>query len=146
MSVAPPLRARKPMNAATVKSERPMAHASCGGRRLRRYCRATATANAPDTSAVTNGSTAPRLAPADDERSRDDTQDCSTYERDGRRIRSAGRPRERRRDERIARAHCCDGGRDVAPQRECDSGGAAEREHDGGGRDEHRTEVAPRSA
>jgi len=45
------------MNAATVKSRRPTAHASCDGRRLRAYCSATAIANAPDTSAVTSGST-----------------------------------------------------------------------------------------
>src|SRR6266849_1866827 len=68
------------MNAATVNNSRPMAQASCEGRRLRRYWSATATANAPDTSAVTSGSTTPRLASANDERPRDDTQDCGTYD------------------------------------------------------------------
>src|SRR6266849_6637789 len=106
------------MNAATVKSSRPMAQASCEGRRLRRYCSATATANAPDTSAVTSGSTTPRLASANDERPRDDTQDCGSYDRHRRRIRSRGRPRKRRGDDRIARAHRGERGPRVALQSE----------------------------
>src|SRR5258705_12503105 len=92
------------MSAATVNSERPMAHASCDGRRLRAYCIATATANAPDTKMVISGSTNASLAAADDERRGDDTQNYGSHERATRRLRAAGRPRGGGRDDRVARS------------------------------------------
>src|SRR6266540_5633384 len=93
------------MNAATANRSSPIAHASCDGRRFRAYCIATATANAPDTSVVTSGtSTIRTLAPADDERRGGDTQNYGTRERHAGRVGTAGRPRERGRDDRIARA------------------------------------------
>src|SRR5258705_10409176 len=106
------------MSAATVNSERPMAHASCDGRRLRAYCIATATANAPDTKMVMSGSTNASLAAADDERRGDDTQNYGSHERDTRRLSAAGRPRERGRDDRVARSCRGERGEHVAPQGE----------------------------
>src|SRR6185436_12045331 len=94
------------MNAATVNNRRPIAHASCDGRRFRAYCIATAAANAPDTKMVTSGSTVRRLAPADDERRRGDTQNYGTREGHAGRVGTGGRPRERGGDDRVARAGC----------------------------------------
>src|SRR6185295_15369581 len=107
------------MNAATVKRRRPIAQASCDGRRFRAYCIATATANAPDTKMVMSGSTVRRLAPADDERRRGDTQNYGTRERHAGRVGTADRPRERGRDDRVPRAGRGERGEHVAAQEEC---------------------------
>src|SRR4030095_16999469 len=102
------------MNAATANRRSPIAHASCDGRRFRAYC--IATANAPDTSVVTSGtSTVWTLAPADDERRGGDTQNYGTRERDSGRLGTAARPRERGRDDRIACAGSGERGEHIAP-------------------------------
>src|SRR6185295_3753317 len=111
------------MNAATVNSRRPIAHASCDGRRFRAYCIATASANAPDTKMVMSGSTVRRLAPADDERRPGDTQNYGTRERNAGRVGTADRPRERGRDDRVTRAGPGERGEHVAAQNECGSAG-----------------------
>src|SRR6266540_4830932 len=115
------------MNAATAKRKRPIAHASCDGRRFRAYCIATATANAPETSVVMSGtSTIWRLAPADDERRGGDTQNYGTRERHSGRVDAPGRPRERGGDDRIARACCGERGEHIAPQYERGRAGGTE--------------------
>src|SRR6266540_3989970 len=134
------------MNAATANRSRPVAHASCDGRRLRAYCSATATANAPETRVVTSGtSTDPSLAPADDQRRGHDTQNYGTGEWHTGRVRAAGGPRERGRDDRVARAGCRECGEDVAPQ--CERGRArkTEDQSDGGERDSEGARIDART-
>src|SRR6185503_10505052 len=133
------------MNAATVNSTRPMAHASCDGRRLRAYCIATATAYAPETKTVMSGSTDRRLAPADEERRRDDTQNYGTREWYTGRVGTAGRPHERRRDDRVAGAGRGERGEHIAAQDECGRASAHEDHRHGGERDGERDGVEART-